>query len=63
MGRRHDGYAVTTLGWLAHELVLRHGSATTEFSAHTRSRKYGVVIKCPCGKRWLGRAPWFRGAS
>lgn len=54
---------MTTLGWLIHELVLRHGSVTTEFSARIRSRKHGVVIECPCGKRWLGRAPWFLGPS
>lgn len=52
---------MVTLAWAWHELILRHGSATTEFSTRTRSRRYGTLIECPCGKRWLGRAPWFLG--
>lgn len=54
---------MVTLSWLVHELVLRHGSGTTEFNTSRVSRKHGTVIECPCGKRWLGRAPWFRGRS
>lgn len=54
---------MTTLAWVWHELVLRHGSASLEFGTGKRSRAHGVVLECPCGKRWLGRAPWFRGAS
>lgn len=52
---------MSTLGWAWHELVLRHGSGTVELFSGFRSRRYGVIIECPCGKRWLGRAPWFRG--
>lgn len=54
---------MTTVGWIVHELLLRHGASTLEFSAHDRSRKHGTVIECPCGKRWLGRAPWFLGGG
>lgn len=53
---------MTTLGWIVHEMVLRHGSSSLEFVTRRHSRRYGVVTECPCGKRWLGRAPWFRVA-
>ncbi len=46
---------------LWHESVLRHGACWVEMqSAKDRSRKYGVVVECTCGKRWLSRAPWDR---
>lgn len=52
-----------TLAIFWHELVLRHGGAWIEFGKSNPSRKYGVVIECPCGRRWLSRAPWFRHRS
>lgn len=54
---------MTTLGWLLHELLSRHGSSTLEIPAGDRSREHGGVIECPCGKRWLGHAPWFLGGD
>ena len=49
----------TLLDRLWHEEVLRHGAAWMELSGRrTFSRKRGVVVECPCGKRWLSRAPW-----
>jgi hypothetical protein len=49
---------MTTLSRLWHEVALRHGAAWVEMKGRKASRKQGVVIECPCGKRWLSRAPW-----
>lgn len=54
---------MTTLAWLFHEMVLRHGSASMEVTEDDRSRKHGTILECPCGKRWIGRAPWFLGGG
>ena len=52
---------MNTIAIFWHELVLRHGSGWIEMRpSRKRSRKFGVVVECPCGKRWLTRAPWFR---
>ncbi|QOC55925.1 hypothetical protein SEA_DIRTYBOI_63 [Gordonia phage DirtyBoi] len=47
----------TLIGRLWHELVLRHGAAWIEILPN-KSRRTGSLIECPCGKRWLSRAPW-----
>lgn len=47
------------LNMLWHEFL--HGRAWTELNpASKRTRKYGAVIECECGKRWLSRYPWDR---
>lgn len=52
---------MTTLAAWFHEQVLRHGGARVEVNATRRqTRRRGTVIECPCGRRWLGRAPWWR---
>lgn len=48
-----------TLAWAFHQFVLRHGDAWVELTG-TETRDHGTLIECPCGRRWLGRAPWFR---
>lgn len=54
---------MNTLVILWHELVLRHGAIWVEFGKSNTSRRHGVVVECPCGKRWLARAPWFRSGG
>lgn len=54
---------MSTLNRLWHEIVLRHGDAWMEMlPSRKKSRRYGIVVECPCGKRWLSRAPWDRAA-
>lgn len=49
---------MTTLNRLWHEVVLRHGPSWVEMKLTPRSRRYGVLVECDCGKRWIARAPW-----
>lgn len=53
---------MTTLNRLWHEVVLRHGLSWVEIGKPNGGRKvrrrYGVLVECPCGKRWIARAPW-----
>lgn len=49
---------MNVLNRLWHEAVLRHGGAWVEMFGKKPSRRRGVVVECPCGKRWLSRAPW-----
>lgn len=49
---------MNTLNRVWHEVVLRHGGAWVEMFGKKPSRRHGVVVECPCGKRWLSRAPW-----
>ncbi|AYB69674.1 hypothetical protein SEA_KALAH2_188 [Mycobacterium phage Kalah2] len=51
---------MNTIAMLWHDLVLRHGDAWVELNFSKASRRFGTVIECPCGKRWLSRMPWFR---
>lgn len=50
---------MSSIGIFWHGVVLRHGGSTVEFSFRA-DRRHGVLAECPCGKRWLTRAPWFR---
>jgi hypothetical protein len=51
---------MVTLSVILHESILRHGKIYVEMNVGDSSRKRGAVVECPCGKRWIGRAPWFR---
>ena len=50
---------MNTLAILWHESVLRHGAAWVEIRGRCSLRKFGAIVECPCGKRWLSRAPWY----
>lgn len=46
---------------LWHEYVLLHDVAWSEINPRAkRTRKWGTVVECTCGRRWLSRAPWDR---
>lgn len=52
---------MNTINRLWHEIILGHGNAWTEINGSDRkTRKRGVLVECPCGKRWLSRMPWDR---
>lgn len=48
------------LARLWHEYVLGHEAWQEIDPAYLRSRRYGTIIECNCGTRWLSRAPWDR---
>ena len=52
---------MTTINMLLHELL--HGAAMYEVTFDRPRWRHGTVVECPCGKRWIARAPWFRKAG